>query len=179
MSVISENNMLENNMPEDDVPEDDMPENNLNVQQSGESMKSFTTSPIVHLTSRAVSPFIILMGLYVFFHGHYSPGGGFQGGVLMGAGILLLRLSLGVTRSQAILPTWLTLRLSALGALIYVSTGLVPVFFDGNVLEYGFLPISGVEPEYLRYYGILFIELGVTLTVMTTLVAIYDDLLGY
>jgi multicomponent Na+:H+ antiporter subunit B len=167
MTVILDNKMP-NNMP-----------NDMNAQQTDDNMKDFTTSPIVHLTSRAISPFIMLVGLYVFFHGHYSPGGGFQGGVMMGASILLLRLSLGVTQSQVILPTWLTLRLSAIGALLYVGTGIVPVFFDGNILEYGFLPISGMKLEYLRYYGILFIELGVTLAVMTTLVSIYDDLLGY
>lgn len=160
------------------VPENNMP-NNMNVQLPDDSMKDITTSYIVHLTSRAIAPFIILAGLYVFFHGHYSPGGGFQGGVMIGSSILLLRLSLGVTRSQAIFPTWVSLRLSAIGALLYVATGLVPIFFDGNVLEYGFLPVEGMKLEYLRYYGILFIELGVTLAVMTTLVSIYDDLLGY
>jgi multicomponent Na+:H+ antiporter subunit B len=154
-------------------------ENNMLAQTSNDSMKDFTTSPIVHITSRAIAPFLILMGLYVFFHGHYSPGGGFQGGVIIGSSIILLRLALGVTKSQAIMPTWITLRLSVLGALIFVSTGILPLFFGGKILEYSFLPFSGVPAEYLRYYGILFIELGITLAVMSTLVSIYDDLLGY
>jgi multicomponent Na+:H+ antiporter subunit B len=38
------------------------------------------TNPILSLVSRVVSPFIMLYALYVIFHGHYSPGGGFQGG---------------------------------------------------------------------------------------------------
>ena len=45
-------------------------------------------------------------------------------------------------------------------------------------MDYSFLPVPGVEAVDLRYYGILFVELGITMAVMTGLVAIYDDLLG-
>jgi multicomponent Na+:H+ antiporter subunit B len=141
-------------------------------------MKAPTESPIVHVASRGIAPFILLIGLYVFFHGHYSPGGGFQGGVLMAASILLLRLSMGTTLSQNIFPMWLTLRLSAIGALIFAGIGVVALLYGGNFLDYSYLPIPGLEPEYLRYYGILLIEVGVTMTVMSTLISIYDDLLG-
>lgn len=141
-------------------------------------MKSPTDSPIIHVASRGIFPVIVLVGLYVFFHGHYSPGGGFQGGVLMASAVLLLRLTLGSTLSQAVMPSRLTMRFSAVGALIFAGTGLVAVLFGGNFLDYEYLPFSWLSPEYLRYYGILLIEVGVTMTVMTTLVAIYDDLLG-
>lgn len=143
-----------------------------------ESLKEPTDSLIVHVSSRAFAPFILLIGLYVFFHGHYSPGGGFQGGVLLAAAILLLRLSLGVELSQAIMPTWLTLRLAGGGVLIFMGIGLLTVLFGGNFLDYHFLPLPWLTPEYLRYFGILLVELGVTVAVMLTLVAIYDELLG-
>lgn len=143
-----------------------------------DAMKAPTESPIIHVASRGIAPVILLVGLYVFFHGHYSPGGGFQGGVLMAAGIILLRLALGTSLSQAAMPTWITLRLSALGVLIFAGTGVVAMLFGGNFLDYHFLPMPWLTPEYLRYYGILLIEVGVTMTVMTTLIAIYDDLLG-
>ncbi len=142
-----------------------------------ERMKFPTESPILHVASRGIAPVIMLIGLYVFFHGHYSPGGGFQGGVLLAAGILLLRMTLGVNQSQMLMPTTLTLKLSAVGALIFAGTGVAAVLGGGNFLDYHFLP-AWLEPVYLRYYGILFIEVGVTMTVMTTLIAIYDDLLG-
>ncbi|TVQ96583.1 MAG: sodium:proton antiporter [Desulfovibrionales bacterium] len=141
-------------------------------------MMAPTESPIVHLASRGISPVILLVGMYVFFHGHYSPGGGFQGGVLLAAAILLLRLSLGTSLSQPVMPSWITLRLSALGALIFAGIGLLSILLGGNFLDYHYLPMPWLEPAYLRYYGILLVEVGVTITVMTTLVAIYDDLLG-
>jgi multicomponent Na+:H+ antiporter subunit B len=141
-------------------------------------MKEPTSSPIILLASRALAPIILLIGLYVFFHGHYSPGGGFQGGVLMAAAILLLRLTMGIRLSQVVMPSGITTPLSALGAMIFAGAGLVALLWGGNFLDYHFLPVPWFEPEYLRYYGILFIELGVTMTVMVTLIAIYDELLG-
>jgi multicomponent Na+:H+ antiporter subunit B len=143
-----------------------------------ESLKEPTDSLIVHATARGIAPFILLIGLYVFFHGHYSPGGGFQGGVLLAVGFLLLRLSLGVRLSQIVMPHRLTLRAGAIGALLFVAVGLSAVIMGGNFLDYHLLPIPGLTPEYLRYFGILLVEVGVTVTVTFTLVAIYDELLG-
>lgn len=154
------------------------PDNDLPAYCFEDGMKAPTESPIIHVATRGISPVILLVGLYVFFHGHYSPGGGFQGGVLMAASVLLLRMSLGSGLSQAIMPSEITMRLSAIGALIFAGTGLVALLMGGNFLDYHYLPIPGLEPVYLRYYGILLIEVGVTMTVMTTLIGIYDDLLG-
>ena len=153
-------------------------ENRTRDECLDDRVKEPSDSPIVHVASRGIAPVILLIGMYVFFHGHYSPGGGFQGGVIIAAGILLLRLSLGTSLSQAIMPSRVALRLSAAGALIFAGIGLLAVLMGGNYLDYHFLPIPGLTPDYLRYYGILAIEVGVTLTVMTTLVAIYDDLAG-
>lgn len=143
-----------------------------------EGMNAPTDSTIIHVAARGLSPVILIFGLYVYFHGHYSPGGGFQGGVLMAAAILLLRLTLGSRRSQTIMPKKKTLLLGAVGGLLFAGTGLLAMIAGGNFLDYGHLTFGVLTPEYARYYSILFIELGVTVTVMTTLVAIYDELLG-
>lgn len=57
-------------------------------------------NPIVSIVSRLVSPFIMIFALYVVFHGHYSPGGGFQGGTMLAAAVLLIRLAAGSDISQ-------------------------------------------------------------------------------
>ncbi|MCU0538537.1 MAG: Na(+)/H(+) antiporter subunit B [Desulfobacterales bacterium] len=141
-------------------------------------MEGPIVSPIVHVCIRGLVPFIQIVGLYVYFHGHYSPGGGFQGGVLMAASIILLRMSLGLADSQAVMPNRLPIPLAAVGALIYAGTGLFAMVAGGSYLDYGFLPIPGLEPAMLRNLGILMIELGVTLCVMSTIISIYDNLLG-
>jgi len=133
-------------------------------------------NPIISLVSRSVSPFIMLYALYVIFHGHYSPGGGFQGGTMLAAAVLLVRLAAGSEVSQLqFKKSWGT-PLGSIGVLIYFSTGLVAMLLGGNFLDYQFLPLGG-HADAIRGWGILFVEIGVGLAVMGILVAIYDDLL--
>jgi len=47
------------------------------------------TSRIVKTISRTIIPFIFLFGIYMILFGHISPGGGFQGGVIVSMGIVL------------------------------------------------------------------------------------------
>lgn len=51
--------------------------------------KGMEPSLILNKGARLVLPLIILFGVYVFLHGHLSPGGGFQGGVIIASGMLL------------------------------------------------------------------------------------------
>ena len=140
-------------------------------------MRTPSESPIIQVATRGLVPVIQVIGLYVFFHGHYSPGGGFQGGVLLAASILLARLALGTEASQVLFPSRKAILFSAVGVLIFAGVGLIALLAGGNFLNYEYLPIPGLDPAMLRNYGILIIELGVTITVMTSLIAIYDEII--
>ena len=48
---------------------------------------------IVTNTVRLLIPVIQIFAFYVLAHGHVSPGGGFQGGVVMGASFIMMALS--------------------------------------------------------------------------------------
>jgi multicomponent Na+:H+ antiporter subunit B len=139
-------------------------------------MKNQIESPIVLLGSRLLSPYIMLFGLYVIFHGHYSPGGGFQGGTLLAASLLLIRISSGRSIANIQFSEYLSTPLAVIGVLIYFGTGLVAIFAGGYFLDYGQLPIPGLDPADLRYWGILIIEVGIGIAVMAILVSIYDNL---
>ncbi len=140
-------------------------------------MTSSSHNPILITASRLLAPFIQLFALYVIFHGHYSPGGGFQGGAMLAASVLLLRLSVGSEMSQLNFKrTWGT-PMGALGAVIFAGTGLLTLLLGGHFLEYHFLPLPHVDKAALHSAGILFIEVGVGLAVMAVLVAIYDDIM--
>ncbi len=143
-------------------------------------MLTYKYNPILSLVSRVVSPYIMLFALYVIFHGHYSPGGGFQGGTLLAAAIMLIRLSAGRDLAQLQFKSILGTPLGCIGVLIYFGTGFLAMLSGGEFLNYGFLPFSGFTAAELRSLGILMVEIGVGLAVMAILVAIYDDLLeGY
>lgn len=139
-------------------------------------MKKKVESPIVLLGSRLLSPYIMLFGIYVIFHGHYSPGGGFQGGTLLAASLLLIRISSGSHISRIQFREYLTTPMAVIGVLIYFGTGLVAIFAGGYYLDYEQLPIPGLDGADLRYWGILIIELGIGLTVMAALVSIFDNM---
>ena len=57
-------------------------------------------SIIITTLTRLLTPFIQLFGLYVIIHGHSSPGGGFQGGVILGASFILLAISFGIDEAK-------------------------------------------------------------------------------
>lgn len=133
-------------------------------------------SPIILLGTRFLSPYIMLFGLYVIFHGHYSPGGGFQGGTLLASSLLLIRIAGGKEIAAIQFKEYLTTPMAVVGVLIYFGVGLISVIAGGYFLDYEQLPIPGLEAADLRYWGILIIELGIGLTVMAVLVSLYDNM---
>ncbi|HXP14819.1 MAG TPA: hydrogen gas-evolving membrane-bound hydrogenase subunit E, partial [Actinomycetes bacterium] len=51
------------------------------------------TSDAVRVVGLALVGPVVLFGIYVVAHGHLTPGGGFQGGVVLATGALLVYLS--------------------------------------------------------------------------------------
>ena len=45
-------------------------------------------------------PFTLIFGIYVLFNGHLSPGGGFSGGTILGAALILYNLAFGDRSTQ-------------------------------------------------------------------------------
>jgi multicomponent Na+:H+ antiporter subunit B len=133
-------------------------------------------SPIVQVVCSVLTPFIQVFALYVILHGHYGPGGGFQGGVLLAISIILSRLYLGQEVSHQKFPPKLAMALAAAGMLIFTLAGLIPMSTGGMFLDYEYLPIPGVSGASLRYLGILIVEIGIALAVFGTMVLIFDNL---
>jgi multicomponent Na+:H+ antiporter subunit B len=141
-------------------------------------MRGRLQNPIVEGVSRFLGPFIQIFALYVITHGHYGPGGGFQGGVILAASMMLLRLSLGEEYEHRRFSPTLAGVVAAVGILIYAIAGLLPLAWGGNFLDYAYLPIPGLSTAELRYHGILIVETGVGMVVWGTLVILFDHLMG-
>jgi len=75
-------------------------------------------------------PLILLFGVYVVVHGHLSPGGGFQGGVIIASAFLLLYLSRASVRLD---HSVLTILESGAG-IAYVLLGLAGLWIGGKFL---------------------------------------------
>ena len=103
-------------------------------------MKKRRNSILISCTN-LVLPILLTLGLYIIIHGHLSPGGGFQGGVLIAGAIALIYIGYGfkgVKKGRASNTFKIAEDLGALGFIILAFIGLIGsgVFF-GNVLEKG------------------------------------------
>ena len=132
-----------------------------------------------HLILRVVTKLLIgpilLFALYVQFHGEYSPGGGFQAGVIFAVGFILYGIVFGLNRLRALVPDWLVHKLVAAGVLIYAGVGVWGLLAGGNYLDYDPLFPDRIDGQ---HYGIIFIEFGVGLTVFSVMVTIYYAFAG-
>ena len=137
--------------------------------------KDFSTI-VLGTAFRFLIPIIVVYGVYVLMHGEYSPGGGFQAGALFGIAVVLDRLVQGpeakfnISGNKSII-------LAGVGTAVYGSVGVLTLLFGGNFLEYGVFPLAMSEGE-KHAWGILGIEIGVTICVMATIIVIFDALTG-
>jgi len=111
-------------------------------------------SSIIKTISQKLFPFIMLFGVYLILHGHLSPGGGFQGGVVLGTAVILLSLSYGIEETErkikikylSILEESVILFFIFLGFLGILTGGFflknfLPLGQAGGILSGGFLPL--------------------------------------
>lgn len=117
----------------------------------GYKRKKYGRQPnfILRISVGILLPLILLFGAYIFIHGHLTPGGGFPGGTIIAAGILLLYLS----NEEYELSKASKFVESAAGSL-YVIVGLtglavsgifllnfLPTGVFGNLFSAGIVPI--------------------------------------
>jgi len=128
-----------------------------------------------HLILRVITKLLVgaimLFALYVQFHGEYSPGGGFQAGVIMAVAFIIYGVVFSLEDVQRVLPPWLAHRLAALGVVIFAGVGVYSLLMGYAYLDYPAL--SPHHPAHGQHWGILLVELGVGVTVTGVMVTIY------
>ena len=130
---------------------------------------------ILRALSKLLIPLIMLFALYVQFHGDYGPGGGFQAGVIFGAGIILYTLMAGLDQARRVFPPRVLEIFVAFGLLLYGSVGVTANVEGGNFLDYAVL---AHEPIHGQHLGILLVELGVGITVAAVMATIFFAFAG-
>jgi multicomponent Na+:H+ antiporter subunit B len=89
----------------------------------------------VKAMSLVLTPLLIAFGLYLVFHGQLTPGGGFQGGVVLAAGPVSIMLAGRYMSVKRIAPQRLLEGADALGAVSYALIGLGGLIFVGTYLQ--------------------------------------------
>lgn len=93
------------------------------------------------LTSLILIPLLVAFGAYLVFHGHLTPGGGFQGGVVLAAGPVAILLAGRYLSMKQVAPKRLMESADAIGAAAYALIGLGGLIFAGIYLK-NFLPLG-------------------------------------
>jgi multicomponent Na+:H+ antiporter subunit B len=125
--------------PDDDAAGRHVPETSLPIRVTGLGMVAPT----------------VLVGIYIVAHGHQTPGGGFQGGVILATALLLTYLSADYLTLRAVGPIWLIELAEGMGAAGFTVIGLAGLafgsaFFEnvlgkgtpGELLSAGTIPLS-------------------------------------
>ena len=123
--------------PDDDAAGRHVPETSLPVRVTGLGLVAPT----------------ILVGIYIVAHGHQTPGGGFQGGVILATALLVTYLSSDFLTFRAVGPTWLIELAEGLGAASFALIGVGGLLFGAAFFENflgkgtpGELPSAGTIP---------------------------------
>ncbi len=87
-------------------------------------------SRIVTVAGKILFPLMVLLGAYVFIHGHLTPGGGFQGGVIIATGYLFMLIAYRRFAIKHSTVTWI----ESLAGATFAGLGIM-----GLILGYQFL----------------------------------------
>ncbi|NBJ91053.1 hydrogen gas-evolving membrane-bound hydrogenase subunit E [Parablautia muri] len=123
---------------------------------------------ILQGTAFVLCPFIFIFGIYVILNGQLSPGGGFSGGAILGAGLILYTSAFGFKKAQRFFNelVYKIAKITALcmygiiGSYFYITgaNGIenhIPLGIPGHILSGGIiLPIDicvGIEVACTMY----------------------------
>ena len=109
------------------------------------------------LTSLILIPLLVAFGAYLVFHGQLTPGGGFQGGIVLAAGPLAILLAGRYLSMKRVAPKRLAASADAIGAAGYAMVGLgglvfvgvylknpMPLGTAGKLLSAGMMPVNSI-----------------------------------
>jgi multicomponent Na+:H+ antiporter subunit B len=128
-----------------------------------------TSAALRALGAALVGP-VLLLGIYVVVHGALTPGGGFQGGVILAGALLLVYAAGQVAAVQRVRPVSLVEVADAVGAASYTLIALAGLVFGVAVMD-NFLPF-GTAGSLLSggTVPVLSVAVGVEVTAAVTLI---------
>jgi multicomponent Na+:H+ antiporter subunit B len=107
-------------------------------------------SDSLRVLSLVLIPMIVALGIYLALHGALTPGGGFQAGVVLAAGPVMILLAGRYLTLKRLAPDWALEALEAAGASSYAMIGIGGLIFGGVFLD-NFLPYG--TPDMLLSAG--------------------------
>lgn len=142
-----------------------------NAEEENDRIYEPKKDPVLQVAACVLVPVIILFGVYVILNGHLSPGGGFSGGAIVGAGLILYLSAFGFEQTEKLF-TEKTYKTISFGALTTYCLAKSYSFFTGaNHLE-SHIPL-GTPGAILSSGLILILNICVGLVVACTMYTFY------
>ncbi|WP_254764725.1 MnhB domain-containing protein [Natrinema marinum] len=132
---------------------------------------TYTESQVIMTAVKIIAPFTLTYGLFMTFHGGDAPGGGFQGGAIVGVTILMLAFAFGIEPTRQWLRNSLLVGLVTGGVVIFGAIGLAMIALGGEFLEfYRLKAVFHIKPK----WGLEAVEiLGIALIVSGTMIGLF------
>ncbi|MBQ8161358.1 MAG: hypothetical protein IJ083_11520 [Clostridia bacterium] len=126
---------------------------------------------ILQTMVRLLVPLILLFGIYVILNGHISPGGGFSGGAVMGAGLILYLNAFGFEKAERFF-TFRTFQTVSVISLSFYALSKSYSFFTGanhlpSIIQ------TGIPGKIFSAGLIPYLNIAVGLVVCCTMYALY------
>lgn len=128
------------------------------------------TSTLLIIASRYISPLLLMLSLIVLYRGHNLTGGGFIGGLIAAASVLLLAIAEGWDKTESRLPlqpmTLMTIGLAIAGVGGFIGIAYGGAFMQGIWLPFFELPLLGkvkLGTPLLFDIGVYLVVIGFTL----------------
>lgn len=116
-----------------------------------------TNDPILQTAAKILIPPIVIFGIYVILGGHLGPGGGFSGGAIIGAGLILYLNAFGFEKTESFFKekTYKVLSVCALGCYCLAKSysfytganhieSIIPLGTPGAILSSGLILILNI-----------------------------------
>lgn len=138
---------------------------------------------ILKVACRILVPLSLMFGLFIYFKGHQTPGGGFVGGLVTAVALIVHRMSYGGDNLARLMPSRERM-LIGVGLFFALLTGVLALvagwpwprlpFLTSN---HGYVPLSMSEGGYaFEWATVMLFDLGVMLVVAGVVVGMIDAL---
>ncbi|MCR5469149.1 MAG: hypothetical protein K6F37_09325 [Lachnospiraceae bacterium] len=137
--------------------DDDSPGHEILMEQAADRFHEPKNDIILQTAAKFLVPIIFIFGIYVILCGHLGPGGGFSGGAIIGAGLILYLTAFGFNKTERFFTakTQKIMSVSALGCYSLCKSysfytganhieSIIPLGIPGTILSSGLILILNI-----------------------------------
>ncbi|MDA3809456.1 MAG: hypothetical protein PF518_03900 [Spirochaetaceae bacterium] len=117
------------------------------IKKTNKDLPFSRRTELVDVVTGKLGPIVLMFGLYVMLFGHLTPGGGFQGGVVIASGIVFIALGSKTESSTPLQEAGVLAKIEAAGFLSLILASLAGIpggfgYFGNPLSQSGVSPVS-------------------------------------